>query len=345
MPKYETKNFITSYRINKKDDADEEAADFIAADAIEACIDAGYSPAFMPFIVDEIIKAKKDWFRFNRKYTSASLIITGKTKPTDRNNRGTPVIVISHVSHYLSDLKNMQLAKSQGLVNGAARIPYAEFQKLLELRDDKNIFVIDYSKLEYNVYDAKGLVRFVIKAPTSWVDSYPPYDLKYEGLALEHPLVIPFLGGEERAIEYFDKLYARIGNRTISIDYNRKDLSDQPVGRLLEIASCGSVLSADSPLIEKSMHIDKFILGVRKIRTEEDLTYPKKDIDQAIISVALSCIDTSKLEALIKAELEKQTSFQKQKLICSEEDIYEAIEFLGLFHKAILRKKIREIPS
>ena len=165
---------------------------------------------FMPEIADAKINDDSLWREW---YSSVSLRATGRTK------QGTPVVVYAHVPNFYSNPENIRQAKVQGLVNGAGILPKEEFQRLLSL-EGQGVFVVDYKALKNSQSDVIPVER-----------------------ALEHPQVIPFLGGLERAERYLAKHKEIVGN-TIGVCHN-DDLQEQPVARPLLFGGCYDLLYAD----------------------------------------------------------------------------------------------------
>ena len=160
---------------------------------------------FMPQLADaRVLDQNKQSLLWNDWYTTTSIRATGTTK------QGSPVVVYAHVPNYFSNPENIRAAIEQGLLFYAGRMPLEEFQRLLDLKDDKNVFVIDHDKL---------------KSSTSNVVSTKD--------ALKHPQTIPFLGGEERAEQYI-KAHEKIFGNRIGI-WHSDDLKDVPLGRLLYV--------------------------------------------------------------------------------------------------------------
>jgi len=152
----------------------------------------------------EIVDAKiNDESLWREWYSSVSLRATGRTK------QGTPVVVYAHVPNFYSNPEN----------NGAGILPKEEFQRLLSL-EGQGVFVVDYKALKNSQSDVIPVER-----------------------ALEHPQVIPFLGGLERAERYLAKHKEIVGN-TIGVCHN-DDLQEQPVARPLLFGGCYDLLYAD----------------------------------------------------------------------------------------------------
>jgi len=158
---------------------------------------------FMPQLADaRILDQNKQSLVWDGWYTTISTRATGRTK------QGSPVVVYAHVPNYFSNPENIRVAIEQGLANYAGRMPQEEFQRLLDLQDDKHVFVIDHNKL---------------RSSTSGVIATKD--------ALKHPQTVPFIGGEERAEQYIKAHEKVFGNR-IGI-WHCDDLSDIPLGHLL----------------------------------------------------------------------------------------------------------------
>lgn len=194
---------ISSFRI-KKNLEGKEFYDGGADKALRACQDEGFEAIFMPSIADTRIEAEKDARIWQKWWTAPSIKATGKTK------QGNAVVVYAHIPNYFSNPDNIETAIKQGLINGAGIMPQDELQKLLDLEDNENVFVIDYNKLKNSSSDVIPLKN-----------------------ALKHPQTIPFLGGEERAEKYL-KRHKEVNGNQIE-NWHSDDLSDKPVGRLLFI--------------------------------------------------------------------------------------------------------------
>ena len=169
--------------------------------ALEDCQKEGFRAMSMPELIDARINGKANW---DKLYFTPSIIATGKT------NEGKAVAVIAHVPNYFSNPANIRKAKKEGLINGAGRMPQEEFQKLVDAKDGKNVFVINYNELKNSKLDRISITE-----------------------ALEHPEVIPFLGGKERAEKYLAKFKEAYNKNSIGV-WHEEDLSEKgPVGRLL----------------------------------------------------------------------------------------------------------------
>jgi hypothetical protein len=170
--------------------------------ALASLFKENYEPLLMPFIVDARVEASGDERVWKAWYCSPSVVATGKTK------QGKGVVVFAHVPNYFFEPTNITKAIEEGLIGGAGRMPRAEFERLLGLEDNRSVFVVDYKALK--------------KAGSGAISV---------GKALRHPLVVPFLGGEERAERYLDR-HAEVYGKEISVWYGDV-LGEVPVGRLL----------------------------------------------------------------------------------------------------------------
>lgn len=197
--------------------------------ALRACYAAKAKPVYMPQLVDARINAPKEspvW----RWHTTPSVRVTGRSK------QGNAVVVYGHIPHYFSKPNNVAKAVSDGLVNGAGRMSPKDFYKLLDLEDKENVFVGDHSRHR--------------TAPSGVIDF---------AQALEHPQVIPFLGGQTRAEQYLQK-HQQVYNTTKISVWHCDDLADEPRGRVLFLGdNHGDVLGANGRL----NLIGRF-LGVRR---------------------------------------------------------------------------------
>lgn len=175
------------------------------AEALTSVAKEGYEAQFMPSVIDARIQAPKDARIWQAWYDSVSARITGRTKQQN------PVVVYAHIPNYLSNPENIKTAKEQGLVNGAANVPQEEFQRLLDLEDRKNVFVVDYNTLKNSKNGVISLKN-----------------------ALKHPQTIPFIGGEERAIKYLER-HREVYGENIG-NWHSDDLYENSLGgRLLYV--------------------------------------------------------------------------------------------------------------
>jgi len=176
-------------------------------DVLRNCLNAGYEALTMLDLIDRRIGSANEERIWQYGHSTLSIKATGKTK------QRTPVAIYAHIHHDFSDPDSITGAIEQGLVNGAGIMTQDEFQRLLDLQNDKNVFVVDYGKLKKTI-ESKG-------------------DVFNINIALEHPQTIPFLGGEERAQRYLQKHAQVYGDKVII--WSSDDLADQPLARLLFI--------------------------------------------------------------------------------------------------------------
>jgi hypothetical protein len=110
--------------------------------ALRNCLEEGFEAVFMPSIVDARIEAPKDARVWQTWFSAPSIRATGMSK------RGNAVVVYAHVPNYFSNPDNITKVIGQGLVKYAGIMPQEEFQRLLDLEDNENVFVVDYNALK-----------------------------------------------------------------------------------------------------------------------------------------------------------------------------------------------------
>ena len=124
---------------------------------------------------------KRIW---QQNYVCPSIFATGRTE------QGAIVAVVAHCDNYLSNPAAIEEAKQKLVgsidgvdmgMGGAVSIPQKEFYRLLDLKDDENVFILSYTELINAYYEGMPI-----------------------GEALDHPLVIPFLGGRDMAERYLE---------------------------------------------------------------------------------------------------------------------------------------------
>jgi hypothetical protein len=154
--------------------------------ALEECIDEGYRPLFMPEIIDiKLMTIKQDRI-WQVGYISQSTRIFGRGKSSNISHKGgTLFVVYAHVPNYLSDPENIKEAHDVGLVFASGIVPQAEFERLLDMEDGKNVFVLDYLAInEWNQSNCSKTGKFDVD------------QIK------KNPEVVSFLGGMERTELY-----------------------------------------------------------------------------------------------------------------------------------------------
>jgi hypothetical protein len=245
------------------------------ADALDECFKAGYEPLYMPEIADTRIAASNGDRIWQDWYISPSLRATGRGKSTNVSHKGgTEFVVYVHKPNYFSYPKNIRKAvKSNEFVNGAGIVPPEEFQKLLDLEDGENVFVMGYRELR--------------DSPSKVI---PVSD------ALKHPQTIPFLGGKERAEAYLEKHRQVYGDK-IGI-WHSDDLADRPLGRLLVVGYdyCGGGLGGGGLLLGSGR-----FLGVKGAEGAPKIAAPSKEQILRVASEFTAPCNQSELEQRITA--------------------------------------------
>jgi hypothetical protein len=190
----------------------QEFYDSLAYRALSACNSQGFQAMFMPGIIDERIRAPKGSPIWSKAYSSRSIMAFGRGKSSNiSQNGGTEFVVYAHVPNYLSDPKNLEKAiNEKRLVGRFGLVPEKEFQKLLDMEDDDEVFVVDSSIIKNADFGMLKLTE-----------------------ALNHPHVLPFLGGRERAEKYLQRCFEVYGDR-IGVWSSIRQSTAQ-LGRLLQI--------------------------------------------------------------------------------------------------------------
>lgn len=170
--------------------------------AYTECVEAKARPWFIPELVDAKTAPNCNNYLWNNGFTQPSIIATG------RDRVGKAVVVYAHCPNYFSDLENLKKVYQNGLINGAGIMPQDEFLKLLGLEDEKTVFVRDHQELMNSV---SGELK-VSKASA-------------------HPMIVPFLGGKDRAEQYLDTFSKKNGSKMYFNVVN--DLDDVAKGRWL----------------------------------------------------------------------------------------------------------------
>jgi hypothetical protein len=200
--------------------------------ALGRCLDSGKEALFMPEIIDAMIALSHETSSiWETGYSAPSLKVTGKTE------KGNAVAIYAHVPNELSFPKGIRRAIIGGLRHGAVKISWEEFDRLLNLEDNKTVFVVDHNKFSKTDLD------------------YMPTKE-----ALKHPQTIPFLGGKERAEAYLERHAQVFCNKDEKIGtWNCDDLDDGPRGRLLYINGHGDMSSNYSVIdyVGRFLAVDK----------------------------------------------------------------------------------------
>lgn len=237
--------------------------------ALKTCQTEGFEAVFMPSIADTRIEAPKDARIWQTWYSAPSVKATGKTK------QGNAVVVYAHIPNYFSNPNNIETAISQGLINGAGIMPQDELQRLLDLADNENVFVLvgkDYDKLKNS---SSGVIP-----------------LKN---ALKHPQTIPFLGGKERAERYLERHKEVYGNQIGN--WHLDDLSEKPLGRLLCVGNdYYNGLNGDNFIFDNGRFI-----GVRGAEGAMQKIIPSQEQLTAIIGDYVAPINRNEVTERISA--------------------------------------------
>lgn len=255
--------------------------------ALENCAKAGYEALFMPELVEQRIKAEIDSPLWQNWYTTRSTIETGKTSASSK------IVLISHIPGYLSEAENIQTAINAGLRVGAGFVPEDNFQQRVKRAEqgEPRLFIIPYEK---------------VRASPSRVISVDS--------ALEHPLVLPFLGvSKARAGKYFEK-HKQIYSPNVGVWHYDDFVNGETRGRVLFLGSNYDILYGFNLL----NYYARFV-GVRRASDSEQ-EVPAGHVAQKSaqaaeivqgytpqeITAALNQLKLSGLEAQILAELKKR---------------------------------------
>lgn len=199
----------------------------------------GFHPAFAPEIVGSRLQDRY----WGRSYATQSIRATGYTK------HGQKVDIYVHTEHWFSNPENILLAYRRDFndltLNGAARMPQEEFDRLIDLDEktnehgDRIVWVIGHGAL----WRARSKVMTIEEA-------------------LEHPQTKPFIGNETKAGPYLAKHKERYGDK-IGIWYS-DDLGTEPRARPLFFGS--DHLGLDSGF---NFFSDGRILAMKYINVQE----------------------------------------------------------------------------
>lgn len=246
--------------------------------ALENCLDAGYTPLFMPQLVDHRIKADKGDPLWQQWFSTPSIRATGKTSD------GKDLVLYVHTDNPLCNPTYMREARQDETkrINWAAKIEQAEFDRLAQLGLDKAtdpsgnqlVYVVshaDLMKSKSNVIAVKD--------------------------ALQHPQTIPFLGGEERASKYLEK-HQEIYGKKIGV-WHQNDLhKGSPLARLLFVGDLD-----DGGLYGVNLLNDGRFLGVR---AEGTRSVPQKMIKTPQPLEQILLVSKSFVPARLHAEFEQE---------------------------------------
>ena len=184
--------------------------------ALAAMQSKGYTGATTPMILAAKSVSERSHMLWLKWLTATTGIFQGYSAA------GNPYVVITHGDHYFTNPDNVRTAIAAGVHNGAGEIPQSEFQKYLDMKDDKNVFVIDHHVL------AKS------HSGSITVDE-----------AYQHPLPMPLAGGSDEADAYL-KQHKNVIGKNIWI-YHTNDLNKgKVVGRLAVLGNYVVNFSFDS---------------------------------------------------------------------------------------------------
>lgn len=251
--------------------------------ALENCTKAGYEALFMPELVERRIKAKINSPLWQNWCTTRSTMETGKTPA------GSKIVLISHLPSYLSEAENIRTAINAGLRAGAGLVPGDNFQSRVKRAEqgEPGLFIIPYEK----------------------VSASPSREIPVD-FALEHPLVLPFLGVDEaRAGKYFNK-HKQIYGPGVGVWHYDDFVNGETRGRVLCLGENYGYLNGDScnDLCGNSNLVSNArFVGVQKsVQAKTVQAYTPQEI-----TAALNQLKLSGLEAQILTELEKRKKLKK----------------------------------
>src|SRR3989338_3725498 len=215
--------------------------------AFTHCFEQKCTPAYMPELLRFKIDASAESNLWQQWYTSASIIITGRSK------KGNAIIAFDHTQNPLNNSTKIRETIALGLQNGAGTLPIHEFYQILDHQDDTDIFVIDYNPL-----------------PHTHIQEIPLSS------ALTHPFVISFCGGKEIAQLYLQKYSQVTKKKTITISY-RDDAHLRPLARLLYLDPCISFYA------HATLESGNYLLGLKEntlfqSRTKSNSQYSIDDL-------------------------------------------------------------------
>ncbi len=219
------------------------------ADALRACRRAHYQPEFAPELIDRRINAEKEDSLWQDWWTTLSLKATGRT------SAGTPIIVYAHEPHYFSQPKNIAWEIEAGLINGAGTLPVGELSRLESGKAGGRIFVLDHAstiKWPSGYYGLEKPTEKHLKQYTGKVDGK-------EMLAINHPLLAPLMGNENKVAPYLTKLAQVYGKDKVYIN-NFDDFNERDAGRLVWLGS-----DFYHGFIDGNLYDDARFFGVRLV--------------------------------------------------------------------------------
>ncbi len=179
---------------------------------------AGYEAAFLSELVGlriEVDTEDSPFWRllWQKAHATRSTIETGKT------SAGSKIVLVSHLPSYLSEVENIRTAINAGLRNGAVFVPEDNFQQRVKLAEqgEKRAYIIPYEKLKAS------------RSGAFPVDS-----------ALEHPLILPFLGVNETQAKQYLENHKQFCGSSIGVWYCDDFVAGETYGRLLILGDSSS---------------------------------------------------------------------------------------------------------
>lgn len=164
--------------------------DRLGFEALEQCLNEGYTPLYAPSIVLKKIEEGKDSQMWHNYYTTPSVLITTKTKG------GKGVVIIAHVLTSSCKPERLRTDLKRGLFDGAFIVEKEECFSLLEREDKENVYVLNFSKYCHSGF---GFMK-VKKAQT---------DIKIE----------PFFGTSKGLIDEYFHIYSTLFGDAFEINH------------------------------------------------------------------------------------------------------------------------------
>ena len=172
----------------------------------------GYNLQYVPQIIDKKIQDTNNKDIWNGIYCTPGVRITGTT------TIGKKVIVYAHIPNEYSDPENLKNV-CENLKHGAGTYSQKGLEQLVDLADNKTVFVLDYDQV-MDYYAKKGINSQGTISEIITIDQ-----------ALKNPHTIPLIG--PRAKEYF-LLHKKIFGNKVEVYYT-DDMDTIPRARLIAI--------------------------------------------------------------------------------------------------------------
>ncbi|MFH1364996.1 MAG: hypothetical protein ABIH28_00210 [archaeon] len=136
------KNTITLTKLTQAKVFCDTSNEFAFYNSLKECGEEGFKPTFVPEVVDLMLRVNDDsqMWHYNNNWVGPSVKIRGKSK------QGNDVVVYAHVPTFFSNVGNFQDKQRHELYRSFSdrETPQSEFEKILELEDNENVFVHDY---------------------------------------------------------------------------------------------------------------------------------------------------------------------------------------------------------